>query len=160
MKRRPMQSHRQQGLTLVELLLALAITAMLMAPLAAIFQGASGSAVTARAGLDLNADARFVLDRIARGAAALGPVSSGATVTDVSPWLAPLSYRVVGTDLVETDTSAKPPRTSIVASNVDSFQLSVPEVGDGQVLLQIDLTLKAEGNSVSASRLVRVGAPF
>lgn len=161
MNRPAIKPHRQRGLTLVELLLALAIGAVLMVPLAAMLQRASGSAVTAQAGLDLNADAQLVLDRIARRVAALGPVSSGATVTDTSPWLAPLGYKVVGSDLVETD--ATPPgaaRTRIVASNVGSFQLSAPEVGDGQVLLKIDLTLRAEGNVVSASRIVRVGAPF
>lgn len=161
MTRAGMTHQAQQGLSLVELLLGLAIGAVLMVPLAAMFQSASGSAVTTRAALDLNADARLVLDRIAQRAAALGSVSSGATVTDTSPWLAPLGYKVVGTDLVETD--ATPPgaaRTRIVASNVGSFQLSAPEVGDGQVLLKIDLTLRAEGSSVSASRIVRVGAPF
>jgi len=171
-----------QGFTLVELLLGLAIAALLMVPLAAMFQSASGSAVATRAALDLNADARFALDRIARRVAALSPVASGATVTDAgaAAWLGALSYTVVNGNLVESGTAtatapapgpataaagtapgiASSAGTGVIASNVSAFRLSTPEVGDGQPVLKIDLRLEAGGSSVSASRTVRVGAPF
>ena len=171
----------QQGFTLVELLLGLAIAALLMVPLAAMFQSASGSVVATRAALDLNADARFALDRIARRVAALSPVASGATVTDAgaAAWLGALSYTVVNGNLVESGTAtatapapgpataagtapgiASSAGTGVIASNVSAFRLSTPEVGDGQPVLKIDLRLEAGGSSVSASRTVRVGAPF
>jgi Tfp pilus assembly protein FimT len=152
-------SRRQGGLTLVELLLGLAITATLVAPLAAMFQTASDSSLSARGALDLNREARFALDRIARSAAAAPAVTVGANAADPNTWLLP-TYTLAGTDLVETDTSVKPTRTSTIASNVTTFQLSVPDIGDGQALMKIDLKLEAGNNSVSVSRLVRVGSPL
>ena len=154
------RAHEQRGLTLVELLLGLAIAAVLMIPLAGLFQSASGAAVATRAALDLNNDARFALDRIAQRALAAPSVSSGAPVADPNTWLAPLSYKLVGTDLVETDATPKSARSSVIAANVTAFRLSTPDVGDGQALLKIELTLGAQGGSVSASRTVRVGAPL
>lgn len=150
----------QGGLTLVELVLGLAVAAVLMIPLAGLFQSASGAGIATRAALDLNGDARFALDRIAQRAAAAASVSSGAPVADPNTWLAPLSYKLVGTDLVETDATPKTGRTGVIASNVGAFRLSAPEVGDGQAMLKIELTLAAQGASVSASRTVRVGAPL
>lgn len=161
------RTHAQRGLSLVELLLGLAITAVLMVPLAATFQNASGSAVAANATVDLDADARFALDRIAQRAAALPPTSAGALIPDdgvsASAWLAPLGYAMVKGDLVETGTTPAPgsaARSIVVASNIRALRFSTPDVGDGQPLLRIDLTLTADGSSVSASRTVRVGAPF
>jgi hypothetical protein len=63
---------------------------------------------------------------------------------------------VVKGNLVETNGA----RTSIIAANVTAFRLSAPEVGDGQPTLKIELTLQAQGNSVSASRSVRAGTAF
>lgn len=160
MSRPHLHAYPQAGLTLVELLFALAIAAVLMVPLAATFQTAAGSGIAVRAALDLNADARFALDRIARRAAVAPSVSSGAEVSDPGPWLAPLSYKRVGTSLVETDAMSTPARTSVIATNVSAFRLSVPDIGDGQAMMKIELTLAAQGRSVSASRTVRVGAPL
>jgi len=153
-----MRARAQRGLTLIELLLGLAIAAVLAMPLAAMFQGASSSAVTTRAALDLNADARFALDRIVQTAAVPARISSGTPVTDsgAAAWLAPFGYAVVKGNLVETNGA----RTSIIAANVTAFRLSAPEVGDGQPILKIELTLQAQGNSVSASRSVRAGTAF
>jgi len=160
MSRPHLRSCPQAGLTLVELLFALAIAAILMVPLAATFQTAAGSGIAARAALDLNVDARFALDRIARRAAVAPSVSSGAEVSDPGPWLAPLSYKRVGASLVETDATSTPARTSVIATNVSAFRLSVPDIGDGQAMMKIELTLATQGGSVSASRTVRVGAPL
>lgn len=150
----------QEGLTLVELLLGLAIAAVLMIPLAGLFQSASGAGIATRAALDLNGDARFALDRIAQRALAAPSVSNGAPVADPNTWLAPLNYKLVGTDLVETDATPKTGRASVIAANVSAFRLSAPDVGDGQAMLKIELTLSAQGASLSASRTVRVGAPL
>jgi prepilin-type N-terminal cleavage/methylation domain-containing protein len=150
----------QQGLTLVEMLVALAIAAALMAPLAAMFQGAAGSGTAARAALDLNTDARFVLDRIARRLAALTPTELDAALDDANALLAPVGYALSGTDLVETDTSAKPVRSSVIANNVTSFRLSAPATGDGWAVVRIDLSLASAGASVSAGRTVRLGNPI
>jgi len=149
----------QQGLTLAELLLALAITAILMAPLAAMFQSAANSGIMAEAALDLNSDVRFALDRIARRAAAVTATGPKFAPANVDAWLAPLSYKVdANRNLVESDATPKAARSSIIASNVTAFQLSAPTVTN-QPLLKIDLTLEAQGGSVTASRTVRLGGP-
>jgi prepilin-type N-terminal cleavage/methylation domain-containing protein len=156
------RSHAQQGLTLVELLLGLAITAILMVPLAAMFQTAASSSLGTRAALDLSADARFALERIARSAADAPAVTVGAQGTDPATWLNKLRYTLVGNNLVEYDTRVQPARNSIIAANVSAFQLSASDVGDGQAMMKIELTLTAPndaGNTLSASRLVRVGSP-
>lgn len=169
----------QHGLTLVELLLGLAMTAILMAPLALMFRNAASSAVMTRAALDLNGDARFALDRIALRAATASTVSD-ATGVIVQPGTAPapvLAYTIVGTNLVESESAAPPqtvvgalvgvvgsvlaptsPRTGIIAANATAFKLTALST-TSQALLKIDLTLTAPGGaSVSASRTVRVGS--
>lgn len=150
-------SYRQRGLTLVELLVSLAIAAAVMAPLAAMFQGASDSSVSTRAALDLNREARFALDRISRSAAAAPAVTVGVNVADANTWLQ-TTYALSGANLVETDPTVKPTRTATVASGVTAFKLSVPDIGDGQAIMKVDMTLASGVNSVSVSRLVRVGS--
>lgn len=150
----------QRGLSLVELLVALAIAAALMAPLAAMLQSAAAGGASARAGLDLNGDARFVLDRIARKVAALTPTALDAPLDDAGSLLAPVGYALSGTDLIETDTSAKPVRTSVIANNVSAFRLSAPATGDGWGVVKIELTLASAGVTVSAGRTVRIGSPL
>lgn len=180
--------HTQQGWTLIELLLAMAMTAVVMAPLAAMFRTAAGSAITGRATRDLNSDARFALDRIAVRAVTASSVSDGTGVI-VQPGVTPpppagttpgpvLTYAIVGTDLVETENAAAPTtligaivgvvgsvlaptpaRTSIIASNAATFKLTALPT-TGQPLLKIELTLRAPGGAgVNASRTVRVGSP-
>jgi type II secretory pathway pseudopilin PulG len=152
-------SYRRGGFTLVELLLGLAMTAAVVAPLAAMFQTASDSSLSTRGALDLNREARFALERIARSAALAPAVTVGANVANPNTWL-PATYALAGSNLVETDTTAKPTRTSTVATNVAAFQLSVPDIGDGQAIMKVDLTLAAGNNTLKISRLLRVGSPL
>lgn len=146
MKRPPRKPH---GWTLVELLLALAIGAALMAPLASLFQASSNGSIAAQAAIDLNANARFALERIATRAAAAALPAMGPAGVDAN--VLQTAYTVAGGNLVEADTRA------VIASNVTAFKLSIPDNGAGQPLLKIDLTLAAGGGSVSASRTVRIG---
>jgi len=145
--KRPLR--KPQGWTLVELLLALAIGAALMMPLAALFQTSSNSGIAAKTALDLNADARFALERIATRAATLSLPPAGPAGIDTNALQA--AYTVANGNLVEADTRA------VIAANVAAFKLSIPDNGAGQPLLKIDLTLAAGNGSVSASRTVRIG---
>lgn len=147
----------QCGFTLVELLAGLAIAAILVLPLADMLRTGADSARITRAALDLNGNARFALGRIAAQAAKAGkdankPVVVGADVAPAT-WLAPVTYTLAGTDLVEKDAGT----TSVIASNVTAFRLTAPEVIDGRPLLVIALTLSAEGNTVARTRTVRIG---
>lgn len=145
--KRPLRNR--QGWTLVELLLALAIGAALMVPLASLFQASSNSSIAAETAIDLNTDARFALERIATRAATLPLPPAGPAGIDTK--VLQSAYTVAGGNLVETDTRA------VIASNVAAFKLSIPDNGAGQPLLKIDLTLAAASGSVSASRTVRIG---
>lgn len=147
----------QAGFTLVELLGGLAVTAILVLPLVDLLHTGADSARTARADLALNNDMRFALDYIAARAAAApkGSIVGGEAKAPGS-WLAPFTYTRAGTDLVETDTSVKPERTSVIASNVEWFELTAPEVVDGRPVLGIALTLSADGSTVAPTRTVRV----
>jgi len=177
-----LRARAQRGLTLVELLLGLAITAIVMAPLALMFQNAVNGAAAVTTALALNSDARFAVDRIARRAAAASMVSDSSGLV-VQPGVAPapaLTYTIVGRDLVETENATKsggtttilgtllttvvtllaptPPVTSVIATNATSLKLSAPATGS-QPLLKIELTLAAGGTTVNASRTIRVGSP-
>jgi prepilin-type N-terminal cleavage/methylation domain-containing protein len=164
----------QRGLTLAELLLALAITGVLMVPLAAMFQTAANSGIAVRSALDLNSDARFALDRIAVRVQTASMINdSNGTVLQPGTAPAPaLKYAIVDGDLVESEyatststilTTIKiilapaPRRVSTIATNVTAFQLSAPNT-NGQPLLTIAMTLAANGSQVDASRTVRVGS--
>jgi len=164
----------QRGLTLAELLLALAITGVLMVPLAAMFQTAANSSVAVRGALDLNNDARFALDRIAVRAQTASMINdSKGTVLQPGSAPAPaLKYAIVDGKLVESEYATTtttilsiiktilaptPPRVSTIAANVTAFQLSAPAT-NGQPLLKIAMTLAANGSEVNASRTVRVGS--
>jgi Tfp pilus assembly protein FimT len=171
--------HSQRGLSLVEVLGALAIAAVLMVPLAALFQGAADSGVTGRTAIDLNADLRFALDRIAARAAAVPqptapvatppqpapPAAASTTMADASSLLAAYTYTLspaqggTGLDLVETDPTPKTGHTSVIASNVQSFRVSTIDIAAGQPLVKIDLTLSANGASASGARIVRLWGP-
>jgi hypothetical protein len=89
-------------------------------------------------------------------AAAPAAMNSGAAQAP-GAWLAPYTYALVGTDLVETVAAPPPARSSVVAANVSAFALSAPDTGDGRALLKIDLTLAAQGSSVTVSRTLRAG---
>ncbi|QBE65459.1 PilW family protein [Pseudoduganella lutea] len=146
------ERQAQTGFTLVELLAGLAIAAILVLPLADLLRTGADSARITRAALDLNENARLALGRIARTAA---DTPEAKAVTDVAPasWLAPVTYTLTGTDLVERKAGI----SSVIASNVAAFELSAPEVVDGRPLLAIALTLSAEGTTVTRTRTVRVG---
>lgn len=165
----------QRGVTLVELLLGLSITAVLMVPLGAMFQNASSAAAAGQSALGLNGELRFAMDRIARRAPTASILSDASGVV-MQPGVAPapaLTYAISGTDLVETENATttsllgaivttllpSPPRVSVIASNAVAFKLSAP-ASASQPLLKIDLTLRApDGTTVSASRTIRIGSP-
>lgn len=148
----------QKGFTLAELLAALAVGAILLLPLAELLHVGTEAARNARTAPELDAEARFAFARIAARAAAATNAASAGAPADPAAWLAPLTYTVANQTLIETDTSAKPVRTSVIAANVTAFRMSVPEVVTGAQLLAIDLTLKNGDIEISRTRTVRAGS--
>jgi type II secretory pathway pseudopilin PulG len=149
--------HGQAGFTLAELLGGLAIAAILLMPLADMLRSATESARSVRSALDLNSDARVALGRHAARARAPPAVPVGARLAPAA-LLAPFAYATEGTDLVETDKRVTPARSSVIAANVTEFTLTAPEVVDGLPLLTVELTLGADGTTVTRTRTIRIGA--
>lgn len=156
-----------RGYTLLELLIGLAIAALVMLPLSEMLRAGADSARFVRAGLDQNADARFALGRIvAQAARTDGPLPDAANAGNPAAWLAPLQYALTNGALVETAPDGKTVRNSVLATRVRAFDLNVPDVGAGRPVLRIDLVLDrpdcdASGGpdcSVAYARTVRLGA--
>jgi prepilin-type N-terminal cleavage/methylation domain-containing protein len=159
-------SRPAHGYTLLELLIGLAIAALVMLPLSDMLRAGADSARFVRAGLDQNADARLALGRIvAQAARTDGPLPDAANAGNPAAWLAPRQYTLTNGALIETDTDAKPVRSSVLATGVRAFDLRVPDVGAGRPVLRIDLMLDrpdcdasgGQGCSIAHARTVRLG---
>lgn len=156
-----------RGVTLVELLVGLAIAAIVLLPLTDMLRAGADSARFVRSGLDQNADARFAINRVAAQAASITtPKPAPGDVAEPAAWLAPMQYTLQNGALVETVPDPKPARSSVLLTGVRSFVTTVPEIGAGATLLRIDLVLDRpdcqpganQTCTVSYSRTVRAGA--
>jgi len=153
------------GYTLLELMIGLTIAALVMLPLSEMLRAGADSARFVRAGLDQNADARFAIGRIV-AKAANAKQQDAKNLGNLAAWLAPLQYTLTNGALVETDTDAKPVRSSVLATGVRAFDLRIPDVGAGRPVLRIDLvfdrqdcdTSRGQDCSVAYARTVRLGA--
>lgn len=145
----------QGGYTLVELLLALAIAAIILLPLTDMLRTSADSARMVRSRLDLNADASFAIERIAALAASATP---GVTPAQ-QDWLKQLGLADCrGTrELLEAAGCTQPERSAVIVSNLDRIELAVPD--PGTATLRIALTLShPDAGEVRRVRTVRVGA--
>jgi hypothetical protein len=152
MKRGP-HAH-EQGVSLVELLLGLAITALVLAPLVPMLQTAAAAARIGSDQLALEQEANFAIARISARIRASAPSQlAGAK----SEWLKPAVYSLNGSTLVEQQGKDM----YVVAESVSTFDLAAPASADGQPLVQVSLTLaRTEGGSTAgttASAIVRMG---
>lgn len=161
-----------RGYTLLELLVGLAIAAIVMLPLTDMLRAGADNARFVRAELDSIADARFAINRIAaqatRNGPVPGPIPGPATAGNPAAWLAPLQYTLQNGVLLETYPAAAPARQSVLATSVQSFAVDIPDNGVGQPVLRIALVLArpdCDGSGVQAcsvtyARSVRLGAPL
>jgi Tfp pilus assembly protein PilW len=150
MTRKP--ALRSQGLSLVELLLGLAIGALLLAPLLPMLQTANAAARITGDQLALERDADFALERIA--ARIRATTASTALSGTSSSWLAPVSYVVSNGTLVERQN--KSPDLAL-ADSVTDFQMSAPTVDAGRQVIRVSLSLARGDASVTANTTVRMG---
>lgn len=154
-----------RGYTLLELLIGMAIAALVMLPLSEMLRAGADSARFVRAGLDQNADARFALGRIVAKAAE-APQQTATKPDNAAVWLATLPYTLTNGTLVETILDGKTARNSVLATGVRAFDLRIPDVGGGRPVLRIELvfdrpdcdTSRGQDCSVAYARTVRLGA--
>jgi prepilin-type N-terminal cleavage/methylation domain-containing protein len=148
-------SARQHGLSLIELMVGLAITALVLAPLVPMLQTASAAARIGGDQLALEQEANFAIARISARIRASAPSQLTGLTSD---WLKPAVYSL---DSNGTLTEQQGKDTYVVAESVTAFSLSAPASADGQPLVQVSLTLERKdagsNASTSASATVRMG---
>ncbi len=146
---------REHGLSLVELLLGLAITALVMAPLVPMLASASAAARIADDRVALERDADFALARIAARIRATAPV---ADLQDkpVDDWLKPAVYSVSAGALVEQQDKQTYVLTEPGA--VTGFTLSVPVTEAAEPMIRVSLDMQRGGASISSTATVRMGS--
>lgn len=147
--------HARGGYTLVELLLGLAIAAIILLPLADLLRTSADSARTVRSRLDLNADASFAIERIAASAAAAGRPEDAQ-----QDWFALLGFKECKStrEVLEAASCDQPDRGAVVASNVDRFDLITPDSGSPTLRIALTLSHPDVAEPVTRVRTVRVGA--
>lgn len=143
------------GYTLVELLLAMAIAAIILPPLADLLRTSADSARLVRTRVDLGAEAGFALDRIAAKAAA---ATGKAAASD--DWLKQLGFIACKDtrELLEAAGCSAPDRSAIVAANVDRVDLNAPDTATPTLRIALTLSHPDVPEPVVRARTVRIGA--
>lgn len=128
----------QSGLSLVELLLALAIGAAVMVPLLDLVKTAAATSSHAGPRFALQREAAFALQRVA-SAVRRGVPAASFTYSDGK--------------LIETNEAGQ----HTLAGSVTHFVLALPAEYAGQQLVQVSLKLERDGATTTASATVRTG---
>jgi prepilin-type N-terminal cleavage/methylation domain-containing protein len=151
------QPTSQRGLSLVELLIALAITAAIMFPLVQMQATAASATAIIRTQLEVQREADFALERIVARVRATPPatLAPNASASSSGAWFGSVTFLRVGEQLVERSNGVD----SVLAESVTNFRIVSP-TGTGAPLVQVSLTLahaRAATNAV-ASGLANAGA--
>ena len=157
--------HAQRGLTLIEMLIALAVAALLAAPLGAAVINALKVQTVAGDTNDVAQQARFALQRMEAAVRRTAPHTLAAKAAGTSAdWLAPVTFclRVNSKAVIETtpaDTNCVSNSAPVIAEGVTAFSVQSFDAGSGagQVIeLQLVLTA-ASGQSIDLTSRTRLG---
>lgn len=151
--------RRQHGVTLVELLMALAIAALVLAPLATMLE-TSVRASTGNAGrAALEQDLRFALDRIGaevRASARKPLTPQNTALADSGGWFDRSRFRInASNQLIEVRDGID----NVVADSVSAFGISARTVGVDATIIEANLKLERDTDTVQGSIAVRMGGP-
>jgi prepilin-type N-terminal cleavage/methylation domain-containing protein len=130
----------QCGVSLVELLLTLAIGALVMLPLLNLLNTTAAASAHVKPRYELEREAAFALQRI---------------VSQVRDGMPVANYTLDGDKLVETSGAT----VSTLAGSVTAFSLATPAAATSKQLVHVSLTLARGGATATASSTVRVGEP-
>jgi len=161
----------QRGITLIELLLAVAISAIIMAALNGLVKLGLDAQTAGRVSNELAYQGRFALERMTDKARSLAPkVLTTPTANTTGDWFAPtgctgatcvMYCRNASNQLIETiTTDTACTGTTIIANNVSAFSAVLPSSmgGADRSKAEIDLTLSdANNNTASFSAYIRLG---
>lgn len=151
----------QAGLTLIELLLALAISTVVLATLASMVRAAAAANAVTMSQLEVQQQARFAVRRILSQVRLAKPGALPAKTDPASSgsWLSPATYDLragasAGTlALVETQGGA----SRVLAEPVTFFSITSPELVAGQTLVEVAVTVGQGDISAGASGSARLG---
>jgi len=148
---------RQRGLSLVELLLGLAITALVLAPLVPMLRTASAAAAIGADQTAIEREADFALGRIAtriRATAAdkVTPLIGSSCDTDETT---PVQYKVAEKVLKDTEGTGY-----VLAESVDCITLASTVSSTGQTFVTVSLALARGDASTTATAVVPLGVPL
>lgn len=153
----------QRGITLIELVLAVAISAILMAALNGLVKLGLDAQAAGRGSNELAYQGRFALERITDKASATSPKELNTPATNsTGTWFIPTMYcRNASNQLIETTTSDTAcVGTTVIASNVSAFSAALP-ASMGAVdrsIAVLSLTLNdLANNTITLSSSIRLG---
>ncbi len=153
----------QTGITLIELVLATAISAILLVSINSLTKLGLDAQSAGRGNNELAFQGRFALERITDKARVTAPAVLATPATNTTgTWFAPAMFcRNANNQLIETTTADTTcTGTSVIASNVSAFSATLPaDMGAvDRSLAVVSLTLAdAANNSVSLSSSIRLG---
>lgn len=157
--------HPQAGMTLLELLIAVAIGALVLAALHSVVSLGLRAQTEGAQANELLYQGQFALERMvdaARGAVPKLLTTPAANST--GDWFAPAQYcRNASNQLIETTTTDTTcTGTTVIAANVSAFSATLPS-GAGPLdkpagVLSLTLTHSAAAQAVTLTTSVRLGA--
>lgn len=147
----------ERGVTLVELLLGLAISAMVMVPVVAMLGTGVAAGAHGATRLTLEQDASFALERIAAQVRATPrkKLDPNASVSDSDKWFGPVRFSMKADQLIERRGAAD----HVLADAVRQFSITATAVGDDTTLVEARLDLERGAETASATTVVRMGGP-
>jgi len=149
MKRIP--ASRQSGVSLLELLLGLAITALVLGPLVPMLQTATAATRIGGGQAALEREADFAVERISDRIRATTPSTQLPANRD--DWLKSAIFLRIDNTLYEQQAGIN----YALAESVTSFDLVAPVSIGGPPAIQVSLTLERDGLTATAGATVRMG---
>lgn len=171
----------QRGMTLIELMIGVAIGALIMAALNSVVKLGLDAQSAGRGANELAYQGRFALERMAAKARTVAPKLLTTPAANTSgDWFAPAMYcrNTTSNNLIETTTAGAGctgttviAGTAVIASNVSAFSAQAPQcvvvvsppsgvcgpVDDPAATLSLTLTDTASKNSVTLATSIRLG---
>jgi prepilin-type N-terminal cleavage/methylation domain-containing protein len=152
------------GFTLIELMLAIAAGAFVLASLSSVLTAALQAQAWSRSANEFSYQGRFALDRMVARARATAPRSLATPAAGTTGnWFAPTTMycRNAGAQLIETTTGDSGcAGTTVIANNVSAFTAQLPAgAGPLDSVARLSLTLSdaASGQTVTLVTSVRLG---
>lgn len=147
--------NRQRGLSLLEMLLSLAVAAIVLVPLRGLLRTNAAASGVAADRVTIEREADFALERIAARvratpAALLAPNADSSTS---GGWFGAWVFQLSAGKLTETNGSS----VRVLAENVTAFSITAPTVLAGQQRVEASLTLARGDASTTHYATARMG---